>query len=81
MRMTRHHLSIIEQFSRNDGYGELDRYGRILAGPNRDLMNGDTIAWMQLVSEGLVAGEFGRVLLTEAGRQAADNYLASQTKG
>ncbi len=57
------------------GAAELDIHGRLVAGPNRHPLPGDSVSWLVLVSRGLVAGEDGKVILTQQGRAAAINRL------
>jgi hypothetical protein len=69
-------MSIVHQFSQAGGYGQFDHQRQFVmkAGPHQAIISGDAIAWIRLVQAGLVSGEGGRLLLTEAGRAAAKSY-------
>lgn len=78
--LTRPHMSILTQFHEAGGAGELDIHGRLVVGQSRHPMPGDSSTWMVLVAHGLVAGEGGRILLTEAGREMAEGVIAGRTR-
>lgn len=50
------------------GSGRLDQAGRVCVGPTRRPIAGDANSWLILVTHGLVAGEDGMILMTQAGR-------------
>ena len=50
------------------GHGVLDTSCRVCVGPIKRPISGDAQAWLVLVSQGLVAGERGLIIATEAGR-------------
>lgn len=50
------------------GGASLDQFSRLVVGTR--ILPGHVGAWLKLVSKGAVAGEFGRIILTEAGRAA-----------
>jgi hypothetical protein len=52
------------------GSADLDKHGRLVSGPQRHPLQGDSVAYLVLVSRGLIAGEGGKIILTEAGREA-----------
>jgi len=58
------------------GSADLDRHGRLTSGPQRHPLQGDSVAYLVLVSRGLIAGEGGKIILTEAGRAACAEYEA-----
>lgn len=65
----------------NGGAGELDRHARVLVGATRALIAGGPEAWLRLVTEGYIAGENGKLMLTEAGRAEAKRYSDGLTVG
>lgn len=75
MAISRAHLSILARFDSEGGSGVLDPHGRVLVGPTKkSIMPGDTISWLRLVADGLVAGERGEMIITEAGRLVVHDY-------
>lgn len=58
------------------GHGKLDKSGRVCVGPINRPIAGDLVAWMVLVSHGLIAGEGGLIMPTEAGRVRADEVYS-----
>ena len=79
-RLPRAYQSIIAAFAEAGGHGTLDMHGRITVGPTKHPMQGDTVTWLQLVARGLVAGEEGRLLLTDLGREEAAAILKGRTR-
>lgn len=75
-RLPRPHLTILGHLADAGGWGELDRYGHVTVGPTRHPIPGDPLAWLRLMAAGLVAGEDGRVILTELGREVAAERAA-----
>ena len=51
------------------GGAKLDQFSRLLMTDGR-VLPGNANQWLSLVAKGAVAGEFGRIILTEAGRAA-----------
>lgn len=78
--LTRPHMSILTTFYEAGGAGELDIHCRLVVGHARHPMPGDSQTWLLLVAHGLVAGEGGRILLTEAGREMAEGVIAGRTR-
>ena len=78
--LTRPHLSILATFFEAGGAGDLDIHCRVVAGPTRHPMPGDSATWLLLMAHGLVAGETGRVVLTELGREKAEAVLAGRVR-
>lgn len=71
MSLPRAHLQLLKDFAAAGGSGTLDIQERVCAGPTAQPMPGQPGMWLRLVAEGLVAGEYGKILLTEAGRELA----------
>jgi len=78
--LARAYYSILTSFFEAGGAGDLDVYGAVTVGPSRHPMAGDARAWMQLVAHGLVAGERGKIMLTEIGRDTASQIIAGRTR-
>ena len=51
---------------KHGGSGYLDQFGRVVAG-GEVRPQGCWVAWMNLVARGLVAGDGGRINVTDAG--------------
>ena len=62
------------------GSANLDKFGRLIAGPERTVLQGDAVSYMTLVAHGLVAGEGGKIILTEAGREAVATHQAGRIR-
>lgn len=62
------------------GHGVLDTSGRVCAGPLKAPIAADPIAWLVLVSNGLVAGENGMIMPTEEGRARAGEAGGARTR-
>lgn len=78
--LTRAHLSILAALHEAGGAGTLDVYGRLFGGlPSRPLP-GDPNAWLVLVAHGMVAGERGQIIVTEAGRARTAEILAGRVR-
>jgi hypothetical protein len=78
-RLPRPYQSILAAFLDAGGSGDLDIHGRVTIGSGRHPMQGDTVAWLRLVAEGLVAGEDGKMILTEDGRAMANAIINGRT--
>lgn len=50
------------------GSGYIDRYGRVVAGGDV-APQGAYVAWLRMISEGLIAGDNGRIEVTPKGEQ------------
>jgi len=57
------------------GSADIDMHGRLIAGPIRETLPGDPVAWLVLVAQGLLAGEDGRLILTQEGRDVAAHWV------
>lgn len=68
--MTAYHKQVLRGLV-EAGHGKLDRSGRVCVEPISAPIMGDPIAWLVLVSNGLVAGERGILMPTEEGRAYA----------
>lgn len=68
-QIPRAYLALLTTLGDEGGSGGLDRYGRVVVGPTRSLIPGDAQAWLYLVAQGLIGGEGGQLILTEAGRE------------
>lgn len=75
-QLPRPYLTILGHLADAGGWGELNRHGHVTVGPTRHQIPGDPLTWLRLVAAGLVAGEDGRIILTELGREAAAAYAA-----
>lgn len=78
--LTRPYLSILVTFHEAGGAADLDNHCRIVVGPGRHPMPGDTLVWMLLMAHGMVAGEGGRVIITELGRATAEGIIAGRVR-
>lgn len=78
--LTRPYYTILTEFYEAGGAGELDMHCRIVSGPTRHPLSGDPNAWLMLMAHGLIAGEGGQVIMTEAGRVAAQGVIAGRTR-
>ena len=77
--LSRAYLSILAALHEAGGSGELDTHCRVITGPTRHPMPGDANAWLVLVAHGMIAGELGRVIVTDLGRQTAEAVIAGRT--
>ena len=78
--LRRSELTLIATLYEAGESGPLDIHSRIVVGPTRRPIPGDTVVWLKLVSRGLVAGENGLMILTELGRAEAEKLIASRTR-
>lgn len=78
--LTRPHMSILAAFYEAGGAADLDISYRLVVGPTRHPMPGDTQTWLLLVAHGLVAGEHGKLILTQLGREAAEKVIAGRVR-
>lgn len=78
--MSRAYLSILTALHEAGGSGDLDPYSRVMVGPTRHPLPGDATAWMVLVAHGMVAGEAGRIVMTELGRNTAAGVVAGRVR-
>lgn len=78
--LKRAELSLLATLHEAGDHGTLDPHSRIVVGPTRHPIPGDSIVWLKLVSRGLVAGERGHIMLTEAGRAEAEKVIAGRTR-
>ena len=78
--LKRAELSLIATLYEAGGSGTLDQHSRIVVGPTRHPIPGDCVVWLKLVSRGLVAGEDGRMILTELGREEARKVIKGRTR-
>lgn len=78
--LSRPYLHILACIAEVGGSADLDRFGRLVSGPQRHPLQGDSTAYLVLVSRGLLGGEGGKIILTEAGRQAVSDYAVGQVR-
>jgi hypothetical protein len=78
--LPRTYVNVITQLYEAGGSGHLDTHGRVQVDAPRRPLPGDPIAWLTLVAAGLVAGDSGRLILTEAGRAMAVGTIAGRTR-
>lgn len=64
-----------------DGAGVLDVHGRVCTGPTRKAIIADPTSWLRLVAAGLVAGEHGKILVTEEGRAQTVRLVGGYVAG
>ncbi len=70
--LPRAYISLLVDFFQCGGSGRLDMHGRIIAGtPPRVMQPHDANGLSRLVAAGLIAGEDGKLFLTEPGRTLA----------
>ena len=69
------YLSLLAQLIDEGGSGDLDRYGRITVGPTKSILRGTSVEWLYLVAQGAVAGERGKIIVTESGRELGARYV------
>ncbi len=62
------------------GSADLDKHGRLVAGPQRHPLQGDSVAYLVLVSRGYIGGEAGKIIITEAGRALLAKYDAGRIR-
>lgn len=74
-RLSPVYLDILVQLHEAGGSGEYDNHHRILIGTPKRPLAGQPGQWMELVARGLVAGEYGKVILTDDGRTMAQREL------
>jgi hypothetical protein len=77
----RAYATLLCNLADNGGSAELDQHSRCVVGPSRSLIPGEPYAWLKLVAEGFIAGEGGKILLTETGRAEAQRYSEGCTTG
>ncbi len=73
-------MAILNNLDEAGGAGDLDQYGRVVVGPTRHPLPGGATEWLMLVARGYVAGERGRIIMTEQGRKAAAKLRAGLVK-
>jgi hypothetical protein len=78
--LNRAHLGMLANLYEAGGSGEIDIHGRIVVGPTRHPISGDSVAWLKLVSHGYVGGERGKIILTEEGREKAEEVLRGRVR-
>lgn len=78
--LNRSYLSILASLYEAGGSGDLDHHARIMVGAAKHPLAGDAPTWLALVARGYVAGEDGRIMLTDAGRAAAEAVIAGRTR-
>lgn len=78
--LTPHHRQMIVDFVTAGGSGEIDNAGRVCVGPLRKPIPGDAVAWLLLMTHGLIAGERGLVLATEEGRAMAEGHVGGSVR-
>ena len=79
-KLPRPYLTILAALFEAGGFGDLDQHGRVTTGPTHHHLQGDALAWLSLVSHGLVAGEGAQLILTSEGRAAAAAVIAGRVR-
>lgn len=74
--LNRAYKHILQCIAEVGGHAEIDKYGRLVSGPTRHVLQGDAVAYMVLVSRGYLGGEHGQIILTEAGRAVVEAHKA-----
>ena len=73
-------LSVLTNLHEAGGSGTLDVNCRVVVGPQRHPLPGDTHTWLTLVSRGLITGERGLIITTEEGRLEAVKVQAGRVR-
>lgn len=61
------------------GYGRLDPHGRVLAGPTKQILQGDAVSWLWLCAYGCIIGRedrLGEIEITPLGQSFVDEHYA-----
>lgn len=74
INLPRAYLTILAQLDDAGGAGTIDRYGRVVVGDTRHPISGDATTWLNIVAHGLVAGEDGKLIMTQLGRDVIADY-------
>lgn len=75
-------LTVLAQLVEAGGSGELDVRGRVVVGKNPPTpLIADATTWLRLVADGLVAGELGKIIVTELGRERTQRLVGGYTAG
>jgi len=72
--LPRPYLTVLTTFHEAGGSGNLDRYHRVIVGPQKHVVPGDPATWLRLVAAGLVGGEDGKLIMTDLGREVVATY-------
>ena len=78
--LNRAYKHILQCIAEVGGHADLDKYGRLVSGPSRHVLQGDAVSYMVLVSRGYLGGEAGRIILTEAGRATVEAHKAGNIR-
>ena len=78
--LTRPILSVLLALHEAGGAAELDTHCRLVVGHDRHPLASDVYSLLTLVAHGLVAGERGRIIMTEDGRAKAAELVAGQVR-
>ena len=80
MKLPRQYTDALAELHQAGGSGALDVHGAVWAGAPRAPVLGHAPFWLTLVSQGLIAGERGNLILTESGRTAAEAVIAGRVR-
>jgi len=75
------HLAILlGTLAEAGGFAEMDAFGRLVVGATKLPLPGDPVSWLRLVADGHIAGEHGKLIMTEAGRVATAFLAEGQVR-
>lgn len=79
---TKMDLTVLAALVEGGGSGELDVHSRVCVGTNpKHPIISDPSTWLRLVAAGLVAGEHGKIIVTELGREKTARLIGGYTAG
>jgi hypothetical protein len=78
--LPRAYMQLVTNLHEAGGSGALDSHGRVVVGTPPHPIPGDTLGWLICVAAGLVAGDSGRLILTEEGRATAAGVIAGRSR-
>lgn len=75
-------LTVLASLVEAGGSGELDVRGRVVVGKNPPTpLIADATTWLRLVADGLVAGEYGKIIVTELGHERTRHLVGGYITG
>lgn len=79
--LTRIELQVLVDLVEAGGHGIINKNKRVCVGPTNSPLKGDGAVWLDLVARGFVAGEYGKIIATELGRQEAERFASGYVVG
>jgi hypothetical protein len=80
LKLNRAYIMALQELYDHGGSAKLDAQGSLRIPPDNRALTGHPVSWLVLVAQGYLAGEDGRLIISELGREAVKAYRQGRTR-